>query len=45
MGVFIDDGEHTKGVAFMGAVHDKIIRPDMIPVCGAQAYTRTLIEP
>ena len=44
-GELVDDVEHAEGLAVMRAVHDKVVRPYVVPVRRPQPDTRTVIEP
>jgi len=43
--VFINDSEHTECTPVMGAVGDKVIRPDMTFVLWPEPNTRAVIKP
>ena len=44
-GELINDVEHAEGLAVMGAVHDEVVRPDVVPVRRSQPDAGPVIEP
>jgi len=43
--ILIYDGEHAEGAAIMGAVSDKVIRPDMALMLRTEPHARAIIKP
>lgn len=41
----VDDGQHPERLAVMGAIHDEVIGPNVVPVCRSQPDARTVIKP